>query len=75
MLALRGMCSSYSSITKGYRDSHRKEKVMTITDCITELKDIKNYCTISAIPAVDYAIKLLEEKAAEDAKKAEIKEN
>ncbi len=42
---------------------------MTISDCIAELKDIKNYCTISAIPAVDFAIKTLEEKMAEDAKK------
>ena len=35
---------------------------MTTQEAIQELQNIKNYCTASALPALDYAIKVLTEK-------------
>ena len=36
---------------------------MTAKDAIRELEQIKQYCTARAIPAVDYAILVLRERA------------
>lgn len=41
---------------------------MTIQDAIRELQQIRQYCTATAIPAVDYAIKVLKEKAEAESK-------
>ena len=42
---------------------------MTVQEAIRELQNIKNYATASALPALDYAIAVLTEKAeAESAK-------
>lgn len=41
---------------------------MTTQDAIRELFQIRQYCTATAIPAVDYAIKVLKEKAEAEAK-------
>ena len=35
---------------------------MTPQEAIKELQSIKNYCTASALPALDYAIAVLKEK-------------
>ena len=35
---------------------------MTTLEAIRELTQIRQYCTATAIPAVDYAIKVLKEK-------------
>ena len=35
---------------------------MTIDEVIRELVNIKNYCTASALPALDYAIAVLEKQ-------------
>ena len=35
---------------------------MTVQEVIKELQNIKNYCTASALPALDYAIAVLTEK-------------
>ena len=35
---------------------------MTAQEAIRELQNIKNYCTASALPALDYAIAVLTEK-------------
>lgn len=35
---------------------------MTAQEAIKELQNIKNYCTASALPALDYAIAVLTEK-------------
>ena len=35
---------------------------MTIDEVIRELANIKNYCTASALPALDYAIAVLEKQ-------------
>ena len=34
---------------------------MTAKEAIRELEQIKQYCTASSIPAVDYAIKVLQQ--------------
>ena len=36
---------------------------MTVQEVIRELQNIKNYATASALPALDYAIAVLTEKA------------
>jgi len=36
---------------------------MTAKEAIRQLQDMKQYCTAKAIPALDYAIKALREKA------------
>lgn len=36
---------------------------MTAKEAIRQLEDMKHYCTAQAIPALDYAIKALKEKA------------
>ena len=36
---------------------------MTAKEAIRQLQDMKHYCTAKAIPALDYAIKALKEKA------------
>lgn len=36
---------------------------MTAKEAIRQLEDMKHYCTAKAIPALDYAIKALKEKA------------
>lgn len=38
---------------------------MTAKEAIRELEQIKQYCTAKAIPAVDYAIKVLQQTAEE----------
>ena len=35
---------------------------MTVEEVIRELANIKNYCTASALPALDYAIAVLEQQ-------------
>ena len=35
---------------------------MTVEEVIRELTNIKNYCTASALPALDYAIAVLEKQ-------------
>lgn len=35
---------------------------MTTQEAIVELKKIRQYCTAKSIPAVDYALKALQEK-------------
>ena len=37
---------------------------MTTKEAIRELEHMKQYCTAKSIPALDYAIKALKEKAA-----------
>ncbi len=44
---------------------------MTTKEAIKELQNIKNYCTASALPAVDYAIAILTEKLEEEGEEAE----
>ena len=39
---------------------------MTAKEAIRELELLKQYCSAKAIPAVDYAIKVLKEKAEKD---------
>ena len=39
-------------------------KDMTTKEAIRQLQDMKQYCTAKSIPALDYAIKALKEKAA-----------
>lgn len=39
---------------------------MTAKEAIRELELLKQYCTAKAIPAVDYAIKALKEKAEQE---------
>ena len=41
---------------------------MTIEEVIRELQNIKNYCTASALPALDYAIAVLTQKQQEQEK-------
>ncbi len=36
---------------------------MTAKEAIRELQNMKQYCTAKSIPALDYAIKALKEKA------------
>jgi hypothetical protein len=43
---------------------------MTPQEAIRELKQIRQYCTASSIPAVDYAIDVLLEKQEAEDKKA-----
>ena len=38
-------------------------KDMTAKEAIRELQHMKQYCTAKSIPALDYAIKALKEKA------------
>lgn len=38
-------------------------KDMTAKEAIRELQNMKQYCTAKSIPALDYAIKALKEKA------------
>lgn len=40
---------------------------MTAKDAIRELEQIKQYCSATAIPAVDYAISVLKEQAKKEA--------
>lgn len=50
----------------------RKENIaMTAQEAIKELQNIKNYCTASALPALDYAIAVLKEKKEQQEKEAE----
>lgn len=42
---------------------------MTYQDAIQELQDVKNYCTASALPALDLAIAILTEKLEEEKEK------
>lgn len=39
---------------------------MTYQDAIQELQDVKNYCTASALPALDLAIDVLTRKLEEE---------
>ncbi len=41
---------------------------MTAQEAIRELQNIKNYCTASALPALDYAIAVLTEKREQEEK-------
>ena len=41
---------------------------MDLQEVIRELQNIKNYCTPSALPALEYAITVLTEKLEEQAK-------
>ena len=41
---------------------------MDIQEVIKELQNIKNYCTPSALPALEYAIAVLTQKSAEQEK-------
>lgn len=41
---------------------------MTVQEAIRELQNIKNYATASALPALDYAIAVLTEKAEAESK-------
>lgn len=43
---------------------------MTAQEAIKELQNIKNYCTASALPALDYAIAVLKEKQEEQEESA-----
>lgn len=39
---------------------------MTAQEAIRELQQIKQYCTAKSIPALDYAIRALQEKTGEE---------
>ena len=39
---------------------------MTTQEAIRELKAIRQYCAAKSIPALDYALKVLEEKAEQE---------
>lgn len=41
---------------------------MTTQEAIKELQNMKNYCTIKSIPALDYAIAVLTEKQEKEQK-------
>ncbi|MCI9394811.1 MAG: hypothetical protein HFF35_08675 [Oscillospiraceae bacterium] len=40
---------------------------MTTKEAIRELKIVRNYCNAKSIPAIDYAIRALREKADQEA--------
>lgn len=40
---------------------------MTTKEAIRELKIVRNYCNAKSIPAIDYAIRVLREKAEQEA--------
>ncbi len=42
---------------------------MTTQEAIKELTNMKNYCTIKSIPALDYAIAVLTEKLEKEQQK------
>ena len=44
---------------------------VTVEEVIRELANIKNYCTASALPALDYAIAVLEKQKEAEEKKAD----
>ena len=44
---------------------------MTTKEAIRELKIVRNYCNAKSIPAIDYAIRALREKAEQEAQAPE----
>ena len=49
-------------------DNRKEDTAMDLQEVIRELQNIKNYCTPSALPALEYAIAVLTGKLEDQAK-------
>ena len=49
-------------------DNRKEDTAMDLQEVIRELQNIKNYCTPSALPALEYAITVLKGKLDDQAK-------